>query len=141
MTKNNASILIVEDEATLCTLLSHLLSPNFDCVTVLSADDALPLIESRAFDVVLVDIELPGMSGIEFCQKVIERSPSTAVIILSGRAVTEMTIEAIRAGAFDYITKPFDLSRIKETVERAINRRTEGGPKKGVSASNERSNG
>ena len=123
MADQQASILIVDDEEPIVALLTHLLSPDYRCSSARSGDEAVRLLQSQDFDIVLAEIGLPGISGLELCRYVVEKSPATAVIIISGRVETEMTIEAMHAGAFDYVAKPFDLSQVKSTVERAAKRR------------------
>jgi DNA-binding NtrC family response regulator len=118
------SVLIVEDEEPICLLLTYLLKSDLECKTVSSAGESLGLLATQFFNLVIADVGLPDMSGIELCRKVVERSPNTAVIIISGRSETEMVIEAMRAGAFDYITKPFDLAQVKAATERALRRRS-----------------
>ena len=122
MPANGISILIVEDEAPIRSLLTEILSPRFQCSAVENAGEAVALIESRSFDLALVDIGLPGMSGLSLCRFIVNESPSTVVIVVSGSTDTQSVADAIKAGASDYITKPFDLSEVVLTVERALKR-------------------
>jgi response regulator RpfG family c-di-GMP phosphodiesterase len=119
MIKPTASILIVDDEVAICDLLSACLEPAYWCATATSADDATTLLESRSFDLVLSDITMPGTSGLDFCRYVHETFPRTVVVMISAMTDIRYAIEAIRDGAFDYITKPFELTRVKAAVERA----------------------
>jgi two-component system response regulator HydG len=120
VTGKKISILVVEDEEPIARLLIHLLADKFECAIAPGADEAISLVASRRFDIVLADIGLPGMSGIELCRRVIDNRPGTLVIMISARAETEMAMEATRAGAFDYVTKPFDLLQVRQAVERAV---------------------
>lgn len=122
MPANGISILIVEDEPPIRSLLTEILSPRFLCSAVESAGEAVGLIESRFFNLALVDIGLPGMSGLSLCRFIVNRSPTTVIIVVSGNTDTQSVADAMEAGAFDYITKPFDLSEILLKVESALNR-------------------
>lgn len=116
------SILIVEDEPPIQTLLLDLLTPKFTCMSAESASTAIRLMESRFFHVALVDNGLPGMSGISLCRLIVNRSPQTAVLMVSGNSDSQSIDEALKAGATAYITKPFSLDYVVETVERALQR-------------------
>src|SRR4030095_16652639 len=112
------SVLIVDDEPTVRRLLTEILSPLYQCLSAESAGEAIRLIDSRVFNVALVDIGLPGMTGLGLCQIIMKRSPKTVVIVVSGNSDDQSVAEAMQAGAADYIKKPFDLSHIVTTVQR-----------------------
>ena len=114
------TILIVDDEPTVRTLLTEILSPMYRCLSAASAGEAIRLIDSRFFNVALVDMGLPGMTGLGLCQLMIKRSPKTVVIVVSGNSDDQSVAEAMKAGAADYIKKPFDLSHIISTVQRIV---------------------
>lgn len=120
MTKSSASILIVDDDETIRGLLSASLDPAYRCATAATAEEGVKLIESDSFDLVLSDITMPGASGLEFCHYVQKISPRTVVVMISAMTDIHFAIEAMREGAFDYITKPFDLMRVKIAVDRAL---------------------
>jgi DNA-binding NtrC family response regulator len=120
MQNTENSILIVEDEAYIQSLLLEVLAPKFKCACIQSAGGAIRLMEARFFDLALVDNGLPGMSGISLCRLIVNRSPRTAVLILSGDTDPQSIDEAMKAGATEYIAKPFELSNVVETVERAL---------------------
>lgn len=122
MSATGISILIVEDEAPIRSLLREILTPRFQCFAVATAGEAVALIESRPIHLALVDMGLPGLSGLSLCRFIVNRSPHTAVIVVSGNTDTQSVAEAMKAGASDYITKPFDLSEVVVTVERALKR-------------------
>lgn len=113
-------ILIVEDEASLRHLLNDFLSEKYLCVTASCAEDALPLLEKHKFNLVLSDIQMCGISGIEMIPLITKQLPDAPVIMISGKQTIETAIEAMRVGAFDYIQKPFDLEHLEVTVERAL---------------------
>ena len=118
--KEGPSILIVEDEPTIRSLLTEILSPRYNCTSVDSAAEALRLLESRFFRVALVDLGLPGMSGLSLCRLIANRSPGTVVIVVSGSTDAQSVSEATKAGASGFIAKPFDLSLVLKTIERAL---------------------
>ena len=124
--ENTISILIVEDEPPIRALLTEVLSPKFNCSSVASAGEAMALMETRFFHLALVDIGLPGMSGLALCRLIINGSPHTAVIVVSGNSDEQSVADAIKAGATDYITKPFNLAQVVATVEHALGRHLPG---------------
>ena len=85
-----------------------------------SAEDAWSVLQTRVFDLVLSDINMPGMSGLDLVPQILERSPDTVVVMISGEPGIESAIEALRAGAFDYISKPIDILHVQAAVDRAL---------------------
>lgn len=114
------SILIIDDEEPIRRLLAMYLSEVYVCATASSADEAAALLAGESFNLVITDITMPGTSGIELCQLVQQAYPETVVIMVSGMTDIKCAIEAMRHGAFDYITKPFDLPQVMLSVERAL---------------------
>jgi response regulator RpfG family c-di-GMP phosphodiesterase len=115
-----ASLLIIDDEEPIRRLLSTYLSDRFTCVTAASAEEAKVLLSGSSFDLVITDIMMPGTSGIDLCHYVDRTCPETVVVMVSGMTDINYAIEAMRQGAFDYITKPFDLAHVVMAVERAL---------------------
>ncbi|MBC7929178.1 MAG: response regulator [Rubrivivax sp.] len=115
-----ARVLIADDEPEIRVVLADLLSRAYDCTTVGSAEDALARLRESEFDLVISDIMMGGMSGLEMIPRVLERSPDTVVIMISGVQTVESAISALRAGAFDYVMKPFDLYHVEAAVGRAL---------------------
>jgi PleD family two-component response regulator len=89
-------------------------------VEVGSAEEALERLGAEPFDLVLTDIMMGGISGLEMVPQVLERAPETVVIMISGEGKIESAVTAMRAGAFDYITKPFTVSHVEVAVRRAL---------------------
>ena len=114
------SILVADDEAEIRDVLHELLSENYDCMTVNSAEAALACLRTVQFDLVISDIMMDGMSGLEMVPHVLELSPDTVVIMISGAQTLESAIGALRVGAFDYLMKPFDLRHVEAAVSRAL---------------------
>lgn len=121
---NNADgkphVLVIDDDSAITELLWNLLKENFKCTTAESAEEAFAVLEHEKVDLVLSDINMSGMSGIELIPQVRQASPDTVVMIISGEQNVEAAISALRFGAFDYITKPFDLEHVEIAVERAL---------------------
>ena len=115
-----ARILVADDEPEIRHVLSDLLSPLYDCAAVGSAEEAVELLRGGAYDLVISDIMMGGMSGLELIPRVKELAPDTVVIMISGVQTVESAINALRAGAFDYVMKPFDLHHVEAAVSRAL---------------------
>lgn len=114
-----ARILIIDDDGQIRQLLVDLLFKH-ECVQAGSAEEALTVLSSSVFDLVLSDINMPGISGLELVPHILDRSPDTVVVMVSGEQGIESAIEALRVGAFDYITKPLDLRHVEAAVNRAL---------------------
>ncbi|HEV2880831.1 MAG TPA: HD domain-containing phosphohydrolase [Pyrinomonadaceae bacterium] len=115
-----ACILIADDEQEIRNVLYELLSGEYDCQLVSSAEAALARLRAMRFDVIVSDINMEGMSGLEMIPHVAEIAPDAVVVMVSGAQTVESAIEALRAGAFDYVTKPFDLRHVEAAVRRAL---------------------
>ena len=113
-------ILIVDDEHEITEILKDLLSDEHDCQTVGSAEGALALLAETDFQLVISDITMPGMSGLEMLPFVKRISPNVVVVMISGMQTVESAIGALRLGAFDYLMKPFDLRQVEAVVKRAL---------------------
>ena len=113
-------LLVVDDDAAVRSVLSDFLSAEYECETVGSAEEALAPLESGEFQLVLSDIAMLGMSGLALIPHVRQLSPDTLVIIVSGSQEIESAVDALRAGAFDYLVKPFDLEHLRFAVRRAL---------------------
>jgi putative nucleotidyltransferase with HDIG domain len=119
-------ILIVDDEVRLRGIMLDYLSDKYECLGAGTAEEALEHIRGgsgQSFDVVISDIVMPGMSGLQMVKAVREQSPDTVVIMVSGEATASAAIEAMRCGAFDYVGKPFELEHLRLVVERAYEHR------------------
>ncbi len=117
-------ILLVDDSRTVRKIFSTYLSPRFDCVEAGSFDEAISELKKREFAVVITDIIMPGLSGIELLRKIIEEYPNTLVIVISSVNRPQRALDAMRLGAFDYLIKPCESEVLEITVERAITHRT-----------------
>jgi diguanylate cyclase (GGDEF)-like protein len=113
-------LLIIDDEKQIRDLLVDLLDGVYDCSDAGSAEEALTALSKQTFDLVISDIDMGGMSGLELVPRVHALSPDTVVVMISGNQDLEFAIRALRVGAFDYITKPIDLRHVEASVERAL---------------------
>ena len=113
-------ILIVDDEIEITEILADLLSDYYECLKAASAEDALARLHESQFELVISDITMPGMSGLEMIPHIKEFSPQTVVVMISGMQTVESAIGALRLGAFDYLMKPFDLRQVEAVVKRAL---------------------
>src|SRR5215213_8892419 len=113
-------VLIIDDEEQIRHLLIDVLGSSYDCSDAGSAEEALAALSENTFDLVISDIDMGGMSGLELVPRVHSLSPDTVVVMISGNQDIEFAIRALRVGAFDYITKPIDLRHVEASVERAL---------------------
>src|SRR5919112_1032006 len=115
-----ARLLVADDDLAVRSVLSELLCAEYECESVGSAEEALALLGRGEFSLVLSDIAMEGMSGLELIPRVKALAPDTLVILVSGSQDIESAVAALRAGAFDYILKPFDLEHVRLVVRRAL---------------------
>ncbi len=116
-----ARILIIDDEEGMCKLLKNILAEeNYRIDTLTSASDALEKLNPGDYSVAIVDIRMPGMNGIEFLEKASVIDPELQFIMITAYGSIENAVEAVRIGAFDYITKPFQGDEIQIAVRKAI---------------------
>src|SRR5512133_29572 len=115
-------ILIVDDDHETCRFMAELLEqPGREFEVAYDPDTALSLARSRPFDLVISDINLNArISGLDVLKAFKAANPGGVVVLISGFGTLETAIDAVRAGAFDYISKPFDIHEVKATVDRAL---------------------
>ena len=119
--KDTASILVVEDEQDMLLGLHKILSKQgYNVQMAENASTGLKKLEASLFDIIITDLKMPGMDGMELLRRVKEINPDTIVIMITGYGTVESAVEAMKLGAYDYITKPFDTAHIKMVVQRAL---------------------
>lgn len=118
------NVLVVDDSATIRMSFIKQLSRRYACAQATSFMEALERLKEKDFGVVITDIHMPGISGVELLRKVVEKYPDTAVIMVSAIDRPQVVLETMREGAFDYLMKPCDPYLLDLTVERALERRT-----------------
>jgi len=118
------TILVVDDEKNIRRTLTMVLrGEDYDVLQAATAEEGLRLFASQPFDVVLLDVNLPGISGIEMLRRIKETDSTTEVVMMSGDASLNDAVEATRLGAFDFFAKPLDRERILVTMRNCIERR------------------
>ncbi len=114
-------ILVVDDDADTCTLITDILEDEgYRVHPCLSGERALELLRQESFDLILSDIRMPRVTGIDLLLQVRRMKLTTDVILITAYASLETAIQALRGEAFDYLTKPFALTELRETVRRAL---------------------
>ena len=119
-------ILIVEDEAAIRRVLSKILKEEDASYDVFEAEDGrqgLAMVQSQAFDLIFSDIKMPVMDGMELLTAIQQQHGDIPVVMISGHGDIEVAVQAMRQGAFDYISKPPDLNRLLNTVRLALDRK------------------
>jgi len=120
----NDKILVVDDEDSMCNFLSIMLKKEgYQITTAHSGEEALKKLDKAAHDVVISDLKMKGMNGLGLIDELNKRESVPFVIIMTAFATIESAIEALKKGAFDYITKPFKVDEIKLAVARALEQR------------------
>ena len=120
------TILVVDDEESICQSLRGILSDEgYEVRTAGSGEDALKAIEEDVPDLVLLDIWLPGMDGLEALKIIKAETPQVPVIMMSGHGTIETAVKATKLGAFDFIEKPFSDQALLDRVQDAVNRAAE----------------
>lgn len=118
-----SNILIIDDEKAIRKTLSEILSfEGYDIVEAADGEEGLRLFKEKTYDVVLCDIKMPKLDGMEFLQKAMEHNPDVPVIMISGHGNIETAVEAVKKGAYDFIQKPPDLNRLLITIRNAKER-------------------
>ncbi len=117
-------VLVVDDERDTCELLEMALArQGMQVTTCTTAADALEKVTTRDFDVVLTDLTMPDMSGLELCERIIALRPDVPVVLITGYGSLETAMGAIRAGAYDFVTKPIESKTLGVVVSRAVQHR------------------
>ncbi len=120
-----ASILIIDDEKAIRKTLTEILSfEGYKLEEAADGDEGLKKFKEKTYDVVLCDIKMPKLDGIEFLQKAVETNPDVPIIMISGHGNIETAVEAVKKGAYDFIQKPPDLNRLLITIRNAMERNT-----------------
>ncbi len=120
------NVLFVDDEQELAeTLAGRLETRGFKSEAAFSGEEALVLLEQRDFDVIILDVVMPGKDGIETLQEIKSNKPLTEVIMLSGHANMEVAIRGMQNGAFDFLVKPPDMGDLVEKINRAYRHKIE----------------
>jgi DNA-binding NtrC family response regulator len=121
----DATILLVDDEVVFTNNMSKLLTKRGYRVTAVnSGEDALRALQENSFDVMVLDLKMPGMDGIATMHEMRKLELSTEVLILTGHGSIDTALEAIQLGAYDYVTKPCEIEELVSKIEAAFERKT-----------------
>jgi nitrogen regulation protein NR(I) len=121
MTNPPAKILLVEDDLAIATTLRRVLADEgYETVTETTGDRGLVIATRGAFDIVITDLKLPGLSGLQLVRELHSSHPRLPILMMTAHGTTETAIEAIQGGAFDYIVKPFEISELLRLVKQAV---------------------
>ena len=122
--KMNARILLVDDEDEFIKALTQRLEVRGLTVTgATRGQDAVDLIGNQSFDIIVLDLAMPGMDGLETLQKIKEKDPDTEIVMLSGQGSLKTGVEAMKLGAEDFLEKPVDLNELLKRIEEAREKR------------------
>lgn len=119
-----ATLLIIDDDNNVRDTLHDLFSGVHECHTADRAEQAIEYLRFETYDVVLTDISMPGLGGLEILKRMTEHHPTTPVIVISGQVDAERD-DLLALGAFDFFSKPFLLEEVEDAVQRAIAYRNE----------------
>ncbi|HEX3344563.1 MAG TPA: sigma-54 dependent transcriptional regulator [Polyangiaceae bacterium] len=118
------ALVVDDDRAMVETMAEGLSARGLEVTTLLSADEAFArLVEGDDFDVLVTDLNMRGMNGVELCDRVVRNRPDVPVIVVTAFGSMDTAVATLRAGAFDFITKPFDMAELEIAVERAAQHR------------------
>src|SRR5689334_18154449 len=125
MMSKTAHILVVDDEVNIRNALVTMLEKRgYQALGASTGEEALQCLEDARMDLVITDLRMPGISGIEFLRRLKDKWPDTEVLLITAFGSIDTAVEAMRMGAYDYLTKPIDRERFGVVVERALERHT-----------------
>jgi ActR/RegA family two-component response regulator len=118
--QNKARILVVDDELPVCRSVARALGAEYEVDTALSAEEAIEKQNGTGYDLIVTDLMMPGLSGMDLLQHLSEAGSSTKVVMITGYPSVKTAVMSIKLGAFDYIPKPFTPGEIRNMVSRAL---------------------
>lgn len=118
-------VLIVDDDRSMCEMIeADLTSRGIQSEWRTSAEEAVRLVSEKPFDVVLTDLQMPGMNGLALCERIVANRPDIPVVVMTAFGSLQTAVAAIRVGAYDFVSKPVELDMLALTLERAIQHRS-----------------
>lgn len=123
--KKDISVLVVDDEGIMRNLLADVLQDEgYSVLTAVDGEEAIKISNDSKFDIVITDLKMPGINGIEVLKKFKSINSNSCIIVITAYASVESAVEAMKEGAYDYVTKPFNIDEIKLIVNRAVERQS-----------------
>lgn len=123
MATSKSRILIADDEKNIRFTLAHALERSgYEIATAVNGEDALKQMEATEFDLLLLDLRMPGMDGMDVLKEAAERYPATRVVIVTAHGTVDNAVEAVKLGAVDFIQKPFSPTEIRDLVAQVLDR-------------------
>jgi two-component system response regulator HydG len=117
MQNQRPRLLVVDDDRAILTLIGTIaVAEGFDVVTTTNGEDAMKQLRHRPAELVLLDLRMPGVTGLDVLRSLREVSPKCRVVLMTGFATIDSAVEAVKLGALDYLTKPFDLQRLRHLL-------------------------
>lgn len=117
-------MLVVDDDPAIRSLLCEIFEPNgFNCCAAASGEDALEFLQEQTFDVIICDLHMPGISGLEFLEKAKPLCPGTAFLFATGEGNVRVGVRAMKEGIYDYILKPFKGDQVVRSVQQALEKK------------------
>ena len=114
-------VLIVDDDPRLCKMVETFLRTQaFESSSCTSAEAAAEVLRTDQFDAVVTDLNLPGISGVQLCERIVANRPDLPVVVITGYGSLETAVAALRAGAYDFVTKPLDMNMLLFAIRRAV---------------------
>lgn len=123
MSRSKPRLLAVDDEKDMLDTFQTILGKNHQILRSLSGEDALDILKAESIDLVLLDIRMPKMDGIETLKKIKARHPDTEVVMVTASREIKSAVECIKLGAYDYVTKPFERDELKSIIEKALEKK------------------
>lgn len=121
MNNQAITIYVIDDEEILRNCLKDILTDEgYNVKSMIDGEEGLAVFAKQPADIVILDIKMPGMSGVEVLKNIKLLHPSTEVIMITGYATVSTAEESKKLGAFDYLTKPFDMSQIKNVIKKIL---------------------
>ena len=118
-------VLIVDDDQNMCKMIEAFLhTQGFEPASYTSAEAAFSALQTGAFDVVVTDLNMPGMNGVELCERIMANHPNVPVVVLTAFGSLETAVAALRAGAYDFVTKPVEMDMLAFAIKRAATHRS-----------------
>jgi DNA-binding NtrC family response regulator len=113
-------ILIIDDEFGSCEALKMILKEKYDVVTLTTTEESMRVIELENPNLIILDIVMPNMDGLEILSKIKENEPNIPVLIITASRSSDVLLRSLHLGAFNYLTKPFDIEEVKVFVDKAL---------------------